>query len=53
SEYLKHKSWDIYAELEDNCFLQSDLFIDEIVHKIKLMKPFNDFINKGLSRNPK
>ncbi|WP_289161322.1 DUF2461 domain-containing protein [uncultured Parabacteroides sp.] len=53
SEYLKHKSWDIYAELEDNCFLQSDLFIDEIVHKIKFMKPFNDFINKGLSRNPK
>ena len=49
SEYLKHKSWDIYTKIEDDCFLQSDLFMDEIIYKIKRMKPFNDFINKGLS----
>lgn len=49
SNYLKHKSWDIYTKIEDDYFLQSDLFIDYIICKIKQMKPFNDFINKGLS----
>lgn len=49
SEYLKHKSWDIYCSIEDSDFLQPDVFIDKVIEKIKLMKPFNDFINTGLS----
>lgn len=49
SEYLKYKSWDIFYHIEDSYFMQPDVFIDKAIEKIILMKPFNDFINSGLS----
>lgn len=48
AEYLKHKSWNIEYPLSDKELTSSDKIIFEIIDKFKIMKDFNDFLNKAL-----
>lgn len=48
SEWLKHKSWDIEIPLSDTQFTDEKTNIQFISEKFKLMKPFNDYLNKAL-----
>ncbi|MFV0393606.1 MAG: DUF2461 domain-containing protein [Coprobacillaceae bacterium] len=48
AEYLKHKSWFIESYVTDKELLNSDIFIERAIHDFKVMKPFNDYLNKAL-----
>lgn len=47
SEFLKYKSWFIECHVNDEDVMRED-FWDIFIEKCKIMKPFNDFLNKAL-----
>ncbi|WP_294467151.1 DUF2461 domain-containing protein [uncultured Anaerofustis sp.] len=47
-EFLKHKSWFIEYPISDKDFMDSEAFIKNAAETFKLMKPFNDYLNKAL-----
>lgn len=48
AEYLKHKAWAIEYPLSDQQLASADKACKTIVQKFKLMKPFNDYLNRAL-----
>jgi len=48
AEYLKNKSWYLEYPITDNLLLDTDKFLHEAIDRFKLMKPFNDYLNKAL-----
>lgn len=48
AEFLKYKSWYLEAFIDDETLLNSNKFIDLAVKQFKLMKPFNDYLNRAL-----
>lgn len=48
AEYLKNKSWYLEYKVSDEMLIKGDSFMNTAVEKFKLMKPFNDFLNKAL-----
>ena len=49
-EYLKFKSWYLEYPLKDEELLDADLFIAKAAELFRIMKPFNDFLNKALAK---
>ena len=49
AEYLKYKSWYLEYPLQDVELEDSGLFLSKAVETFRLMKPFNDFLNKALA----
>lgn len=47
-ELLKYKSWYLEYFVDDTVLLDSEKFIELAVKKFKIMKPFNDFLNRAL-----
>lgn len=47
-ELLKYKSWYIEYFVDDKVLLDGDRFIELAVKQFKIMKPFNDFLNRAL-----
>lgn len=47
-EFLKYKSWYLESFIDDETLLDSDKFIELAVKQFKIMKPFNDFLNRAL-----
>ncbi|MBT9775058.1 TIGR02453 family protein [Clostridium sp. MCC353] len=48
AEYLKYKSWFLEYFMEDEQILDSEKFIEEALEACRIMKPFNDFLNRAL-----
>lgn len=48
AEFLKFKSWYLEYPVEDDTVADGELFLAEAVRLFRIMKPFNDFLNKGL-----
>ncbi|MBS6642493.1 MAG: DUF2461 domain-containing protein [Clostridiaceae bacterium] len=48
AEYLKYKSWFLEYFMEDEQILDSEKFIKEALEACRIMKPFNDFLNRAL-----
>ena len=46
--YLKHKSWYLEYPVQDDTVADGELFLAEAVRLFHIMKPFNDFLNRGL-----
>ena len=49
AEYLKYKSWYLEYSLQDAELLDSEAFLAKAVEIFRLMKPFNDYLNKALA----
>lgn len=47
-EYLKHKSWYIECPLSAEMLADDQIFCQQVLEKCRLMKPFNDYINRAL-----
>lgn len=47
-EYLKHKSWYIEYPLSAEALADDQIFCQQVLEKCRLMKPFNDFMNRAL-----
>ncbi len=48
AEYLKFKSWYLEYFVSDEDVIDSENFLAKAVEIFKIMKPFNDFLNKAL-----
>ncbi|MEH2952443.1 DUF2461 domain-containing protein [Candidatus Merdisoma sp. JLR.KK011] len=48
AEYLKFKSWYLEYPLKDEELMDADAFLAKAVECFRIMKPFNDYLNKGL-----
>lgn len=48
AEYLKYKSWYLEYFVSDEEVLNAEEFLKKAVEVFKVMKPFNDFLNKAL-----
>ena len=48
AEYLKYKSWYLEYFLEDREVADDAEFLKKAVEIFKVMKPFNDYLNKAL-----
>lgn len=49
AEFLKYKSWYLEYFINDEDLLDGEKLIENAVRIFKIMKPFNDFLNKALS----
>ena len=47
-EFLKFKSWYLEYPIKDEVLKDADSFISSAVHLFKVMKPFNDYLNRAL-----
>lgn len=47
-EYLKYKSWYLEYPIKDEELKDADAFVTKAVELFRLMKPFNDYLNKAL-----
>ena len=52
AQYLKNKSWYVEYPLADEALADADRFISETVEVCRIIKPFNEFINKALAGSP-
>ncbi len=50
AEYLKYKSWYIEYPVKDSELTDASAFIKKAAGLFCLMKPFNDYLNKALSK---
>lgn len=48
AEFLKFKSWYLEYPVQDDTVADGELFLAEAVRLFHIMKPFNDFLNRGL-----
>lgn len=48
AEFLKFKSWYLEYPVQDDIVADGELFLAEAVRLFRIMKPFNDFLNRGL-----
>lgn len=48
SEFLKYKSWYVEYNVSDKALLDINTFLPQAVNIFKVMKPFNDYLNKAL-----
>ena len=48
AEFLKFKSWYLEYPLKDEELGDADAFLAKAVECFRIMKPFNDYLNKGL-----
>ena len=48
SEYLKFKSWYLEYPLKDEELQDAESFLTKAVELFRIMKPFNDYLNKAL-----
>lgn len=48
AEYLKFKSWYLKYPVADEALNDSEVFIEKTVRLFRIMKPFNDYLNKAL-----
>ncbi len=49
AEYLKYKSWYLEYPLKDEELTDADAFLAKAVEMFRIMKPFNDFLNRALA----
>ena len=49
AEYLKYKSWYLEYPIPDEELADSKLFLTKAADMFRLMKPFNDYLNKALA----
>lgn len=49
AEFLKFKSWYLEYPIKDANLQDADLFLAKAVKIFKIMKPFNDYLNKALA----
>ena len=48
AEYLKYKSWYLEYFMTDDEVSNTTAFIEKAVVLFRIMKPFNDYLNKAL-----
>ena len=48
AEFLKFKSWYLEYPVSDDIIADGELFLTEAVRLFRIMKPFNDFLNRAL-----
>ncbi len=48
AEYLKFKSWYLEYPISDETLQNTEIFFEQAIKVFKLMKPFNDFLNRAL-----
>lgn len=46
--YLKYKSWYVEYMMKDEDLLDAEVFVEEAARLFRIMKPFNDYLNKAL-----
>ena len=49
AEYLKFKSWYLEYPLNDEDFKNAEVFLAKAAEIFRIMKPFNDYLNKALA----
>lgn len=49
SEFLKYKSWYVEYNVDDKALLDINTFFPHAINIFKVMKPFNDYLNKALA----
>ncbi len=49
AEYLKFKSWYLEYPIKDEELLDADAFLIKAAELFRVMKPFNDYLNKALT----
>ena len=49
AEYLKYKSWNLEYPLKDEEFDDPETFPVKAAEIFRIMKPFNDYLNKALA----
>ena len=49
AEFLKFKSWYLEYPVKDEAVADGDNFLSEAVRLFRIMKPFNDFLNRALA----
>ena len=49
AEYLKFKSWYLEYPITDEELCDGDAFVAKAAELFQVMKPFNDYLNRGLS----
>ena len=49
AEYLKYKSWYLEYPLKDEEIKDADAFLAKAAGLFRIMKPFNDYLNKALA----
>ena len=49
AEYLKFKSWYLEYPLKDEEVENAELFLAKAAELFRIMKPFNDYLNKALA----
>lgn len=48
AEFLKFKSWYLEYPLKDEDVANAETFVEEAIKLFRIMKPFNDYLNKAL-----
>ena len=48
AEYLKYKSWYLEYPMADEAVEEGEAFVSEAVRLCRIMKPFNDYLNRAL-----
>ena len=48
AEYLKFKSWYLEYPIKDEELVDSEIFSATAAEVFRIMKPFNDYLNKAL-----
>ena len=49
ADYLKYKSWYLEYPLSDEEVADAEIFLTKAAELFRIMKPFNDFLNKALA----
>ncbi len=49
AEYLKYKSWYLEYPLGDDALMDGETFLREATELFRIMKPFNDYLNRALA----
>lgn len=49
AEFLKFKSWYLEYPIKDTEFIDTEAFLAKAAELFRLMKPFNDYLNKALA----
>ena len=49
AEFLKYKSWYLEYPIKDTELVDAEQFLDRAAELFRLMKPFNDYLNKALA----
>lgn len=49
AEYLKFKSWYLEYRIKDEEFIDAETFLAKAAEIFRIMKPFNDYLNKALA----